>query len=580
MRSLTSPRDIRHRVPGLDRALDRLGPLLPEGRSGQLLLAAMGVGVLVGFAVSVMDYVIVELLLERLFEWPLYIQVMSPLVGLVGAVAILKFVGADCSPSTSDEYIHAFHARHPNLARRPLLARIGAGISTIGLGGAVGIEGPSIYLGSAIGFKVHAGLQRWLGRDGSKLLLTAGAAAGVSAIFQAPATGLVFALEAPYRDDVVHRALLPSLVASATSYLTFVLMPFVHPGTVLGFTFETDLGLGDLLGAVALGAAAGIGGRWFAWAVRRAKALRFRHSAWRLAIVGGIVLGALAYVSNRLFDEPLTLGPGIQVVDWLRDSPPLSLIALLFAFRAVATLATVGSGGVGGLFIPLAIQGVLMGRVVGDALQALDLAENTTIWPFLGLAAFLAAGYRTPIAAVMFVAESSRGAAVVPALVAAAVSQLVAGSASVSAGQRVERIGHLEGRLTLPLAAALTTDVMTVPSDATVSEFVWVHAIGRRQPSVPVVDGARYLGLCSIDALSEIDRAHWETTTVSTVLDSGPPSARPSWNLRDAMAAMDYWEVDQLAVTDESGTFIGVVYMSEIVKLGEILDETDTTGSN
>jgi hypothetical protein len=45
------------------------------------------------------------------------------------------------------------------------------------------------------------------------------------------------------------------------------------------------------------------------------------------------------------------------------------------------------------------------------------------------------------------------------------------------------------------------------------------------------------------------------------------------------MAAMDYWEVDQLAVTDESETFIGVIYMSEIVKLGEILDETDTADS-
>ena len=65
----------------------------------------------------------------------------------------------------------------------------------------------------------------------------------------------------------------------------------------------------------------------------------------------------------------------------------------------------------------------------------------------------------------MFVAESTRGAAVVPALIAAAVSQLVAGRSSVSIGQQVERLGHLEERFTMPLAAALTTDVMTVPLD-------------------------------------------------------------------------------------------------------------------
>lgn len=553
----------------------RVAPLLPEGRSSQLLLAAMAVGVATGFVVSVLDYLIVEVLLERLFSLPLQVQVLMPLIGLLIAVTILKFVGNDCSPSTSDEYVYAFHSRNPTMSSRSLVARIAGGVSTIGMGGALGIEGPSIYIGSSFGLALQSRVERWLGRDSAKLLLTAGAAAGVSAIFQAPATGLIFALESPYRDDMVHRALLPALIASASSYLTFVLMPFVHPAPLLGFTFEDSLGLGDLLGAVALGAGAGLGGRWFAWTVRRAKGLRGQHSPWKLAIIGGVVLGLLAWVANRLFQEPLTLGPGVHVVEWLKNDPPLSLIALLFAFRAVATLATIGSGGVGGLFIPLAIQGVLLGRVVGDGLQALSLAENTTIWPFLGLAAFLAAGYRTPIAAVMFVAESSRGAAVVPALIAAAVSQLVAGDASVSSGQRVERTGHLEGRFALPLTAALTTDVMTVPSDATISEFVWVHAIGRRQRSVPVVDGSHYLGLCSVEAISDIDRADWENTPVGKVMDTSAPSARPSWTLRDAVATMEQWQVDQLAVADESETFIGVVYMSEIVKLGEILDETE-----
>ncbi len=53
------------------------------------------------------------------------------------------------------------------------------------------------------------------------------------------------------------------------------------------------------------------------------------------------------------------------------------------------------------------------------------------------------------------------------------------------------------------------------------------------------------------------------------------PTARPSWNLRDAVAAMDAAGTDMLAVTDNAGNFVGVVYESEIVKLGEILDETE-----
>jgi CIC family chloride channel protein len=553
----------------------RASELLPAGRLSRLLAASIGVGVAVGLAVAVLDYLVIEVLLERALHLPLYLQATAPLLGLLATAAILGTVGKGCSPSTSEEYISEFHARSPSFALVPFRARLLGGAATIGSGGALGLEGPSIYMGSAIGLEFQKRLDRFLGRDAAKLLLTAGAAAGVSALFQAPATGLIFALESPYRDDIAHRALLPSLLASAASFLTFASMPFIEGGADWGFAFSADLGAGELAGAVAIGVGAGFGGRAFAWATREAKAIGKDVSPWRLAVGGGVLLGGLAIIADGLFDEPLTLGPGFGVLDWLDADHPLGILALLFLFRAMATLTTIGAGGVGGLFIPLAVQGVILGSIVGDGLSMLDWATDNSIWPILGLAAFLGAGYRTPIAAVMFVAESSGGTAVVPALIAAAVSQLVAGASSVSSEQRVERLGHLEERFALPLASALTTDVLTVPSDATISEFVWVHALGRRQRVVPVVDGPHYRGLCSIDNASDIDRDQWEQHTIDKIMIVDAPTARPSWNLRDVVAAMDNAGTDQLAVVDESGGFIGVVYESEIVKLGEILDETE-----
>jgi CIC family chloride channel protein len=558
--------------------LRRLANLVPEGRSSRLLVAAIGVGVVVGLAVAVLDYIVVTLLLEPIFELPLWLLAVAPLVGLLITVAVLQTIGRGCSPATSEEYVLAFHSRHPTMDKRPLRARLLAGVVTIGFGGALGLEGPSVYLGSAIGLRIQERFERLLGREAAKLLLTAGAAAGVSALFQTPATGLIFALESPYRDDVAHRALLPSLLASAAGYLTFASMPFIEAGTEWGFAYlrEESLGTGELAGAVAIGVGAGFGGRVFAWATIRAKTAAQQHSPWRLATAGGVVLGVLVVASDRLFEEPLTLGPGYEIVDWLRHDHSIGLVLLLFVFRAVATLTTIGAGGVGGLFIPLAVQGILLGTVVGEGLAYVGWGSaSDSVWTVLGLAAFLAAGYRTPIAAVMFVAESSAGTAVVPALIAAAVSQLVAGRASVSAAQRVERLGHLEERVTLPLASALTTDVMTVPPDATVAEFVWVHAMGQRQRVVPVVDGSLYLGLCTLEDAAAIDRDQWENATVASILVADGPVARPSWSLRDALAAMDRSGDGLVAVADENGNFAGVVYESEIVKLSEILDETE-----
>ncbi len=561
----------------------RLQPLLPEGKSSRLLVASVGLGVSVAVVVGLFEYVTLELLFRRVSGLPIAVQALMPMVGLTLTVLALRYIGAGTTPSTSDEYIAAYHQRYPQLPVRLLPARLIAGAATIGFGGALGLEGPAIYSGSVLGLSVQARLNRWLGRDAARLLLTAGAAAGVAAIFQAPATGVMFALEAPYRDDIAHRALLPSLIASAASYLTFISLPFIDPEPLLGQVTANGVGVGDLLGAVAIGIGAGFGGRAYASLIRRAKAIAKTHEPFKLAIFGGALLGLLAFASDRLFDAPLTLGPGIHVVDWLAEGETtLILILLLFVFRALATIVTVGSRGAGGLFIPLAIQGVLLGRIVSAALDELSLGDSPDrIWPVLGLAAFIAAGYRTPIAAVMFVAESTAGigiqgvgSAVVPALIAAAVSQLVAGRSSVSADQRVERLGHLEQRFTMPLAAALTTDVLTVPPDALVSEFVWIHALGQRRRIVPVVDGRDYLGLCSVEACADIERALWDQTTVAEVLSDEMPTALPTWSLRDAVAEMDRHHSDIIAVTDGNGSFVGIVQESEIVKLGEILDQT------
>lgn len=558
------------------RLLRLIRHLIPEAVSSKIMAASAGVGVLVGSSVAVFEWIVIEFVFEAVFHWPFYLRVMAPGVGLALSYLLLRGPGRGISPATSEEYVTQFHNRHPVFKLREIGSRLAAGLATIGSGGAVGLEGPSIYLGSSLGFYVHRWLDRHLGRGAAQQLLTAGAAAGVAAVFQTPGTGVIFALESPYRDDVAHRALLPSLIASATSFLTFISMPFIEQGSAVEFAQDFSVGTGELIGAVALGIGAGLGGRTFAWFIRKAKVISKETSPPVLIVTGGVMLGILAVGSRSLFDEPLTLGTGVGVLEWLNEASPLGLIVALFFFRAAATLVTIGSGGVGGLFIPLAVQGVLLGRIVGGGLDWMGLGadEDLRLWPVLGLAAFLAAGYRTPIAAVMFVAESTRGTAVVPALIAAAFSQLVAGSSSVSSAQRVERLGHLESRLTLPISSVIEADVLTVPSDASISEFVWFHALGQRQPIVPVVDGSTFLGMCSVHDATSVDRNEWEDTPVTEILDIDAPTGRTSWSIRDAVAAMGRADSDLLVIVDSKGNFVGLVRDSEIVKLDEILVET------
>ena len=111
----------------------------------------------------------------------------------------------------------------------------------------------------------------------------------------------------------------------------------------------------------------------------------------------------------------------------------LFAIAALLGLRIIASIATLASGGVGGLFIPLVVAGALTGRFVGGLHENLDTALYTVI----GVASFLGAGYQVPLAAVVFVAEISGSPAyVVPGLLAAVVADLVAGTSSVTTYQQ------------------------------------------------------------------------------------------------------------------------------------------------
>ena len=566
-----------------------------------VLALSIATGAIVAIVIAGFEYLSDTVLLDRVLHRPLWQIALAPALGLILASLILRYAGRSMSSSTSDEFNRAFHERSPHLPLRDLPLKLLAGLTTIGLGGALGLEGPSIYAGSSIGLAMRGRFRRWLRRDDVKILLTAGAAAGVAAVFKAPATGVLFALEAPYRDDVNRRALLPSLLAAATSYVVYVnlighesVIPFLNdPLNRIGLNvkelsiasserivwFEasdladlfTAVQVNDVFGALLLGIFAGLGGRSMAWLARWAKTQSRTDHFVRRSLLGGAALAGLVFASDFLFDAPLTIGPGFEAMDWVvNPSNGLGLIALLFGLRLAATIITLAAGGVGGLFIPLAVQGVILGQFTGQILGS----DRPGLYPTLGLAAFLGAGYRAPISAVMFVAESTGGAFVVPALVAAAVSQLVAGKWSVAEHQHSVRLGHLERRFTLPVTSALDTDVMTVPPDATVAEFMYLHVLGRRERSVAVVDGSLYLGMISLTEVSTIERSAWDDTTVGSLLSEEQISARPGWSLRDTVVAMEKADVDVLAVTDAEGAFIGMVSADDILKLDEILDET------
>jgi len=241
----------------------------------------------------------------------------------------------------------------------------------------------------------------------------------------------------PYQDDLARRMLGPALVASASGYLVFVAIHGTAP--ILSVTGTPPFSFKDLTAALLLGLLAGVGARVFALMLRAGKQIAARVTPWiRVPAAGAVLIGCFV-AARGLAGESLTTGPGYDTIRWALDPTRSAwLIAAILVLRCVATSTAVAGGGVGGLFIPLVVAGALAGRTVGGTFNALD----TSLFTVIGAAAFLGAGYRVPLAAVVFVAEATgRPGFVVPGLLAAVVAELVMGRESVTAYQRPATAG-------------------------------------------------------------------------------------------------------------------------------------------
>jgi CIC family chloride channel protein len=406
-------------------------PAAPADRGGRWTLPMAGVlGVAVGLGVFLFER-IVTFVLEHVRTAPTPWMVIAPGVGLALTAAVLRIGPTPRSRSTADEYLLSYHDPGRRISPAQLAARMSGAVTTLALGGSLGLEGPAVMLGAGTADTLSGRISRKYGID-HRAMLVAGAAAAVAAVFKAPATGAVFALEVPYRSDLARRQLMPALVGAAAGYLSLVSVAGTE--RLFAVVDNPPFDLRDLGGALVLGVAAGLLARVIARSVRWAKHWAASTTAMVRLPVAVLATAGAAWAALELTDAPLGIGPGYLVLDWLQD-PRLAVgaVVAMLAIRFVGVIATTAGGGIGGFFIPLVVLGALLGRTT----SALLGTAPSGLFPVLGVAAVLGAGYQVPLAAVMFVAETSgRAGYVVPALLAAVAADLAVGHESVTDFQR------------------------------------------------------------------------------------------------------------------------------------------------
>lgn len=401
----------------------------------------------------------------------------AALAGLIGALAV-RGKGHGMA-----DVMEAVALGRGGMSLPMVLAKSVASYAALVTGGSLGREGSILQFGAAIGDAIgaRAGL---MARE-RRALLAAGTAAGFAAAYNTPIAAIVFVIEV-ITGVVDLEVLLPVILATTTST---ALTRWAIGGVPLygqrSFALETG---GELLAHALVGILAGLAGPVF-MRMLFATESRVRASGVPRAVAtaaGGLVVGALA------LRWPEVTGNGFEAIQQTLDGKLVGGVLLaLLAAKAVATVASVGTGSPGGVFTPSMFLGAALGGTVAWLVpQAFSAAGPSGGYALVGMAAMLAATTHAPLMAATLAFELSGDYAIVlPLLVATSVAAFLSRSIhpeSVYTEELRRRGIPWHGSLAQRLAKAvrardiLERDPATVLADAPVGDALRLLDEGAR----------------------------------------------------------------------------------------------------
>lgn len=336
---------------------------------------------------------------EHIAAMPGWKIIMIPTLGGVLVGLILKrFVSRGKSKGPAD-VIEACEVGGGQMSlKEGLWAALSSGLS-IASGASVGREGPVVHLGGS--FAAWAGEKLQLSRSNARILLGCGVAAAVSASFNAPIAGALFAQEVILSHYAL-KAFAPVVIASiAGTVVSHQIIGNVTAFQIQAHQFGSYLEFPAFAG---LGILSGFMGILFVWSVLKTQKNvdKIPLPVWIHPALGGFCVGIIALW------YPEVLGVGYEATDnALKGNYGFNLLLGLFIFKFLATVLSLGFGFAGGVFSPSLVIGAMLGGAYGIAVGTLfpDLWSGATAYSLIGMASMAAAVLGAPISTTLIVFE-------------------------------------------------------------------------------------------------------------------------------------------------------------------------------
>lgn len=398
--------------------------------------------VLAGFLAGMGTVVLKNLThyIRMLFEFETFknhhhaLYFIFPIIGLLLVYIIKqtwlkKHIGHGISST-----LHAISKLNGIIPKYNIYASLITAPLTAGFGGSVGLQGPAVSVGSALGS--NAARLFHMSTKMRLLLIGCAATGAMASMFKAPIAAIVFAVEI-FSLDIAFTSLVPLLLASVSAVLTSYM--FLGTDILLRFELTDKFEVNDIGFYILLGLVTAVASIYFSkvfFAITNFFK-QFESRAVRL-IIGGLAIGTILYFIPPLYGEGYGLMNNLLKGDHLAaiGKTPFNLdlsniwvvIALLIGisiFKAIAMTTTFGAGGVGGIFIPTLVMGSALGNAFAKIINNIGLGFHVSESNFtlIGMTGLMAGVLHAPLTAIFLIAEITSGYELfVPLMIVSAIS--------------------------------------------------------------------------------------------------------------------------------------------------------------
>ncbi|SFZ90637.1 chloride channel protein, CIC family [Flaviramulus basaltis] len=516
---------------------------------------------------------------------------LFPILGLSIVYLIIKYVIRNKVSHGIPSTLFAISKRKGIMKRYQMFGSILTAPLTVGFGGSVGLEGPTVATGAAIGSNISRMFH--MNQTSRNLLIGCAAAGAMSSIFKAPIAAIIFAIEV-FSLDLTIASMLPLLLASLSAILTSYF--FFGDDVLLPFRIEDKFYISDAPFYIILGVLAAFVSIYFTEVYDRIQKLfDALKSPVKKLIVGATGIGILVYLIPPLYGE------GFDVINNLIVGNPekalennlfqmdltniwivvLLLIGLML-FKIIASSLTFGAGGVGGIFAPTLFMGSIMGYCMSKIINNCGLFSSPiseSNFTLVGMAGLLAGVLQAPLTAIFLIAELTGGYELfIPLMLTSTISFSITkyfkphSVYNMELGRKGELITHDKDHAVLTLMdieKVIETNFVTIRPEMNLEQIINKAVIKSNRNIFPVVkkDTHKLQGIILLDDLRPImfDQSLYQEVVATDVMQKPPKVINLDTDkMTDIMRKFQDSSAWNLPVT-KNGIYYGFISKSKLL---------------